>query len=447
MRCGSNTVDISNKLKTLSVIVQPVSLAAIITASCVSGHQAFALETFKPTYSFNGFGTLGAVYSDEDQADFVSSWLLQPNGAGHTSEWNAGIDTKLGGQLDIQFNNAFSAVLQVVVQRQEDNAWTPEIEWANIKYQFNDELSLRLGRTVLPTFMVSDTRLVGYANPWIRGPQEFYQLNPLTNLDGLDLTYSQEFDNGRNTVQLNLGQSDRDIVQDGEIRARNGLVISNTFEYDFATLRLMYMRANLDLSIEQADALTGAYATLGNVLSLIPGQENNAAQAKAISTRYLVEDARVELYSVGVKLEPGNWLLMGEWGYVSETGALAEVQAGYTTIAYHFHSLMPFLTLAEVNGDTPDEPGLSTTGMPPSLVSTVDQMNQGLNALLSQTSAAQKSITAGIRWDFHPSAALKLQYQHIDIDNKSAGRLGNIQPGFTPGGSVNVFSTAIDFVF
>jgi len=444
MQSRNYVVATNNRLKTR---IRPLFATAIITVCGLSGHQAIALDDAYPTYSFNGFATLGAVYSDEDQADFVSSWLLQPNGAGSTSEWHAGVDTKLGGQLDIQFNTAFSAVLQVVVQRQEDNAWTPEIEWANIKYQFNDALSLRLGRTVLPTFMVSDTRLVGYANPWIRGPQEVYQLNPLTNLDGLDLVYNLELENGRNTLQFNLGETDRDVVQNGEINARNVMLISNTLEYHFATFRFSYLHAKLDLSIEQADELIDAYAMLGNALSLIPGQEANAAQAEAISTRYLIKDAPVEVFSVGVKLEPGNWLLMSEWGRVSDTGALAEVQGGYTTLAYHFPSLMPFLTLAEVNGDTPDEPGLSTTGMPTPLATEVNQLNQGLNALLFQTAAAQKSITVGLRWDFHPGSALKLQYQYIDTDKQSPGRLGNVQSGFSPGGTVNVFSTAIDFVF
>lgn len=440
-------MDIINQLKTLSAAIQPVGFATVLTMGCLASQQAFALESLKPSYSFNGFGTLGVVYSDEDEADFVSSWLLQPNGAGHTSAWHAGVDSKLGGQLDLQFNNAFSAVFQAVVQRQEDNAWTPKIEWANIKYQFNDNLSLRLGRTVLPTFMVSDTRLVGYANPWIRGPQELYQLNPLTNLDGLDLTYHHEFDDGRNTLQLNFGQSDRDIVQNGKIRGRNGVLISNSFEYHFATFRLLYLRAKIDLSITASDALFDAYATLGDALEAIPGQKDKALQVRALSSRYVIEDEPVEFYSASIKLEPGNWLLMGEWGHVTETGALADVHAGYVTLAYRFSELTPFITLAEVNGDTPDEAGLSTTGMPAPLASQVDTLNQGLNFFLFQASSAQKSITAGIRWDFQAGAALKLQYQHIDIDNKSSGRLGNIQPGFTPGGTVNVLSTAIDFVF
>jgi hypothetical protein len=43
--------------------------------------------------------------------------------------------------------------------------------------------------------------------------------------------------------------------------------------------------------------------------------------------------------------------------------------------------------------------------------------------------------------------ALKAQYDHVDLDEKSAGRFGNVQPAFQRGGSVNLFSLALDFVF
>jgi hypothetical protein len=53
----------------------------------------------------------------------------------------------------------------------------------------------------------------------------------------------------------------------------------------------------------------------------------------------------------------------------------------------------------------------------------------------------------GVRWDFIRNAALKVQYQYLDLDDGSPGVLTNTQPGFEPGGSVNLFSAAIDFVF
>jgi hypothetical protein len=42
---------------------------------------------------------------------------------------------------------------------------------------------------------------------------------------------------------------------------------------------------------------------------------------------------------------------------------------------------------------------------------------------------------------------LKLQYEHISLGAGSAGTLTNVQPGFQPGGALNVFSAAVDFVF
>jgi hypothetical protein len=443
----SKALIMNNKLKALAIAIQPVGLAAVITASCLSGHQSFALDTLKPNYSFNGFSTLSAIYSDEDQADFVSSWLLQPNGAGHTSQWHAGVDTKLGGQVNAQFNERLSAVLQVVVERQEDNAWAPAIEWANIRYRLNDNVSLRLGRTVLATFMVSDTRLVGYANPWIRGPQELYQIVPITNIDGVDVIYTRDFGDWRNTLQMTFGQTNQDLISDGELRARNSFLLSNSLEYDYATFRLAYLTAHLDLDTPESNALINAYNYLSDTLALTSGLEEAAAQASTIPGRYALIDAPIEVYSAGLRLEPNNWLFIAEWALVTEANALSKAEAWYATLGYRLDSVTPYLTLAEVNGDTPREPGVSTSGMPLPLATTTNAMNTGLNQFLSGASHAQKSITLGIRWDFISNAALKLQYQHIDFDEKSAGRLANVQPNFEPGNRVNTFSAAIDFVF
>ena len=45
------------------------------------------------------------------------------------------------------------------------------------------------------------------------------------------------------------------------------------------------------------------------------------------------------------------------------------------------------------------------------------------------------------------SAAVKFEYQHVRLDDRSGGRFGNLQPGFAPGGNADLFSIALDFVF
>jgi hypothetical protein len=47
-------------------------------------------------FSFSGFGTLGAVHSNEDHADFTS--VLKPNGAGYTHQWSTDVDSRIAGR-------------------------------------------------------------------------------------------------------------------------------------------------------------------------------------------------------------------------------------------------------------------------------------------------------------------------------------------------------------
>ena len=52
-----------------------------------------------------------------------------------------------------------------------------------------------------------------------------------------------------------------------------------------------------------------------------------------------------------------------------------------------------------------------------------------------------------MRWDFFKNTALKLQYDHVDLGTGSAGRLAHPQPTMVRGGSYNLVSVALDFVF
>lgn len=97
-----------------------------ITATVLAGFCArVGSEPLDSILSLHGFGTLGAVRSDQDRSDVVSNSFLQPNGAGHTRRWHMGVDSKIGGQLDARFSPSLSAVLQVISRHRHDNSWTP----------------------------------------------------------------------------------------------------------------------------------------------------------------------------------------------------------------------------------------------------------------------------------------------------------------------------------
>src|SRR5450432_353257 len=164
------------RARRLSSIVASLIPVAMLSGP-TSAHGADDI-TSASMFSFSGFGTVGLVHSSEDRADFTAS-PLAPNGAGYTHSWSPDIDSRLGAQVIAHFTPQLSAMLQVVSEQRYDKTFRPQVEWANLSYQPTPELGLRVGRIVLPTFLLSDSRKVGYANPWLRPPAEFYSLSPV----------------------------------------------------------------------------------------------------------------------------------------------------------------------------------------------------------------------------------------------------------------------------
>jgi hypothetical protein len=98
-----------------------------------------------------------------------------------------------------------------------------------------------------------------------------------------------------------------------------------------------------------------------------------------------------------------------------------------------------------VSAASNSDPGITLAGLPPALAGFASGLNAGLNALL-QGIPAQRTVSLGARWDFAKNLDLKAQFDHTRISAGSNGELINIQPGFRPGGTVNLFSATVDFV-
>ena len=91
-----------------------------------------------------------------------------------------------------------------------------EIEWAFVKAAPLPGLSLRVGRMAMPNYMVSDSRNVGFANTWLRPPNEVYGLASLPRSEGANVTYSHELGSVRLTGTV-LGGNSEAIVAGNKI--------------------------------------------------------------------------------------------------------------------------------------------------------------------------------------------------------------------------------------
>lgn len=380
----------------------------------------------KMDLSFDGYGTLGVVSSSEDEADFVSDGF-DPEGAGATRTLSPEVDSRLGLQVRGEFTPKLSAVVQYVVEQRFDDTYAPELEWANAKYQITPDLSVRAGRMVLPTFMESGHRKVGFALPWVRPPREVYQTSSVTNVDGADVSYRAHLSGVTNTVRALYGRKDTDLAGGGEAEARDVLNISNTVQWGAATVHVGFSTTKVTLEDIGTQPLFDGFRAFG-------------PQGEAVAERFEVDDTRLNVLSVGARYDPGQWFAQGEWVRSESRSFLADTRAWYVSGGYRFGSLTPYGTFSRLRttSDTSVE-GLSSPG--------AGTLNAQLNQLVSSSVREQSTVSVGVRWDFARNFALKAQYDFVDPNNGTSGLLVNEQPDFRAGQSADVFSLTLDFVF
>jgi hypothetical protein len=408
------------------------ALAALVAAAF---HSSGA-RADTPTFSFSGYGTLGLVHSSDDRADYLVD-PFKPTGPGYTRAWSADVDSRVGAQVTANIAPRFSAVVQVIAQQRYDDTYKPELEWANVKFEVTPDLSVRGGRVVLPIFMVTDSRRVGFANPWVRPPVEVYGLVPLTTSDGADATWRLPWGDVNNTLQLTVGRANpkfpsQPTIGTGTAQVRGITAIADTIEFGPTTARLSYGRARLTISA--FDPLFDAFRQFGP-----PGED--------IATRYEVDDRKVDFVGVGVVHDPGRWFVMAEWAKFDTHSIIGARSAWYASGGYRFGNVTPYVTYAASRAvSSTSDPGLNPAFFPPTVVPVVATLNATLNTSLAAL-GVQKSASIGVRWDVMRNLAAKLQYDHVKRGAGSPGTFGNIQPGFEPGGKAGIFSVAVDFVF
>ncbi|WP_374581683.1 porin [Pseudoduganella sp.] len=381
-------------------------------------------------WTFGGFGTLSAVHSSEKQADFSAN-PLNPGQAGATRDWSYAVDSRLGSQLAYD-GGQWSAVLQVVAERNLTNSWSPVVEWANVQYQVSPELSLRFGRIALPLFLSGDYRKASYALTSVRTPTELYGALPISNSDGIDASYRWDLGQWKHTTQVLFGRTRVRLSDTLRADAHQLTGISNTSTMGAVTVRATALRA--DLETRMGEQLFTALRQFG-------------PQGEALARRYEPDGKRASVLSIGASYDPGQWFVMGEVGRINARSLLGDKSAGYISGGYRFGSFTPYATFSKVVANTATRvDGLDLAALPPPYAAAGQRLNTELNAWLSMISV-QDSVSAGLRWDAASNAAVKLQFDHVRPRKGTSGTLSNLQPGYRYGRSFGVVSAALDFVF
>ncbi|MEJ0098954.1 MAG: hypothetical protein WDO12_04105 [Pseudomonadota bacterium] len=390
-------------------------------------------EDHSDLFAFNAFGTFGIAHSSEGQADFTRN-ILVPHGTGASQKWSPKVDSVLGGQIAVHFTSTLSAVVQVVSELRDDDSYDPRIEWANLKYEITPDLSVSAGRIVTPILLFTDTRRISYALPWIRPPQEVYELYPVTNSDGVNMRWRTRFGETTHTLEMVYGRSDTPY-------SRNGASGKALARHQFL-LRTLLERGPLSFSA----GYSPSELTLPAFAPLFDAFRQFGPEGQALAERYSADHRSSTYLGAGASYDPGRWFVMAEWARDTVKGVVGGHWGWYVSTGLRYGAFTPYATWARTRpAHERSDPGLDLTTLPSESVPVATALNATLNAALANV-PDQSTLGAGVRWDFARNLCLKLQYDHIDLAPGNAGTLTNFQPGFQPGGKLNVVGLSVSFV-
>ncbi|MDK1287162.1 hypothetical protein [Pseudoalteromonas umbrosa] len=383
----------------------------------------------------DGFATIGLTVTDSDTAG-IRQHISQPH-ATYKDEFGF-TNSSLGAQVEWQASKNTQFVGQALFKDNEEQNLDNIIQMAFLRHSFNGNWQLRVGRTGLDLFMMTEHRDIGYTYTYNHPPTEFYAIVPHQNLDGIDIKYTRRLKQGLISGKFFAGKSTAPIISDEgffwdvELKSLYGLVIEWQ-SYDW-TFRANYTATQSGNENDQQKQLQAA-------LALVPDQI--WPQKSALLDSLNIIGKRFNYSAIGTRYDDSRWFLQSEVSYIdSNSQVLKALTAGYISagIYYENHTLMATLAQAKSNNRTPQRPLVSTP-----------ELDLLYNTLIRHTNfylVDQNTFSLTLRTEINHYLAVKVQLEHTAIDSlPSAFYLHrNLQSGDFDN-SFNTLGISLNWVF
>ncbi|MFC0133821.1 hypothetical protein CR105_08915 [Massilia eurypsychrophila] len=411
---------------------------ATLLALPLAVSSAFAQDSgTAPTVKISGFGTGALTWTNTDDAEFA-----RPNQAsGVRKDPRTGVDSNLGLQASVDVNNWLSGTVQGLVRKDADEGYGADLSWAFVKMKVSDRFSVRVGRMGLPVFMISDYRNVGYANTMVRPSAEVYSQVPFDTIDGIDGTFQHSIGDTTLTTQLAVGKTRPALGPAVHLETDLLTALNLVAEHGPLTVRIGHARAKV--SIDDSASLNTLLSGLRGA-----GAGYKFPQLPILADALSVQKKQTSFSSAGAILDWNNVLVQTEYAKRKTDSYINDTSSWYLMAGYRIGKFLPYASHASLKRDgivTNTVPAACPPGYPAACTPTLQALSAGVTRL-STTGAQgqQQTNTIGVRWDFHRSAALKVQIDRVKPQH-GQGLLLTPAASFT--GPVTVGAVAVDFVF
>ncbi|MCG7566844.1 porin [Pseudoalteromonas sp. CnMc7-15] len=354
----------------------------------------------------NGFASIvGGQTLDDDDTLY-----------GYDNDFNMEQESKFALQVSADLQERLSATAQVIARGEND--FDAEFEWAYLTYEISDNSQLSAGKMRIPFYRYSDFLDVGYAYRWVRPPQSVYNLS-FTTYEGLSYLHNSTLGDWDSALQLMYGAVNDDIVavtNNDAAELNDTLGVNWTLSRDWFTARVAYFMSEASIDVSNSAQLT----------SLLNGLDGYGLSEQRQDLEIEEDDAYFA--AIGFGVDYNNFLFDAEYTqFEVEDSILAKQRQYYASVGYRIDDWTVHFTY-ENNDDENDSSELNT--IPAQIQTPNGPINVSTNpsdpnapllrdvtnfALLSQR-AESNTYTIGARYNFHPSAAFKIDVSRFEDD-------------------------------
>lgn len=417
--------------------------ALLCTLALVSSNALSAQEQEVSRLSLSGYGSL--IYSQDDHHNLGFHRDLdqkhQPQRTGSLLP-----DSRFGVQANYRLTPDWEAVGQLVLRDKARTRPADTVEWAYLAWRPNADWQMRVGRVGVDLFLLSDTRNLGYSQTTIRPNGDFYGFLPLYSLDGGDITYRFASGTARWHVKAQFGQTEAQLESsDGgqyKMGSKAFWSLSAGRETEFLRLKAVYAGLKVESEFTPSQPLLAGLAAASQHPLLPVTLRNEAANYR---NQISVENKQIHYISLGASYDDDSWVAQAELSAIrSPAQVITQGDSAYALLGRRFGDFLPYLGISAFI----PRHGSLTVGNSwlPLLGPNGALLQSGAVSALNSSRLKQNTLTFGLRWDFRPQAALKIQWDRIQI-GKDGDILWAVRNTNQQAATVNLFSAGIDWVF
>ena len=354
----------------------------------------------------SGFGNLGAVYTDSEHYRFRTDISRGGDTDNNGLDLNA-INT-LGLQLDYHFNSQIDLVGQITYRGQDNVSFDNTVNLAFLRYKATPNWQIRLGRTPLDLYLLTEYRDIGFAYPWAKVPSEVYGLIPYRTLDGGDITYQSFYQDIDYRIKVFAGQAESDIAfttDKDSLKINELLGASIELSQLHWTVSLKHTQTNIHNNIAGLPAILQG-------LAQIP--EQIWPNKNAFIDGFSLENKKAIYSSAGIRYDFENITLLAEFAHLSsDSNVVGNVNSGYVNGTYNVGKSQFFYSYARTHSSKYqfNEPTLMQRFLPMDIAPLLHAIEEASSAFASH----QYTHSIGWRYDLKDNIALKAQLDHSKV--------------------------------